>query len=212
MRKAVAPVLALLMLVGAGVLVWLYFDATGEPENTPAPAADLVLEPDEARKIADTTAHCPNPGEVSLCVPEAGISSHIQSQGIVDGYMSLPKDLSLTGWLTTTASLDQNTTEGSTLLAGHVQYAGQNGVLYPLGNSEPGQTISTFDNAGVETKWVIIEVKLFNKQSLPTEIFQPEGVERQLNVVTCGGEIHQGADGWWYHDSNIVVTALPLDP
>lgn len=245
MGRALSLVLAAVLVAGAGLAFWLYLGSDqAEPVNTPAPAVDLSLTPDEARAVAagpvqaaagndsfapvDMDARLVSDGDqgpyvktapVSLDeatrgplhvqVPSVRIDAPVQSQGISKGQMTLPADLGKLGLLETTAPLGSD--EGSTLVAGHVSYGGTPAAMYYLGLTKPGQSVKTWDEAGVETEWVITDVRLYSKQALPAEIFQPVGVPRQLNLVTCGGKLHRTADGYWHHDSNVVVTAVPME-
>lgn len=140
-----------------------------------------------------------------------GLDSPVTASAISDGYMEVPRDLRVSGWLSTTAPLG-GAAEGSTLLAGHVTYSGERGAMYYIGLSEPGQVVRTWDEDGAETAWVVTQVRSYRKEALPAEIFQPDGVERQLNLVTCGGRLYRASNGYWYYDSNVVVTAVPLHP
>lgn len=234
-RRVLSLALAVVMAAGAGVALWLYLGSgQDEPVNTPAPVADLTLEPEQARQLAgdvegvDLDARIAADGDLGphvrtspvvleesrgplhVQVPSVRIDAPVQVQGIAGTQMTLPSDLSRLGLLSTTAPLAA-TDEGSTLVAGHVSYQGSNGAMFYLGLTRPGQTVRTWDETGALTEWVITDVRLFRKEALPDEIFQPTGVQRQLNLVTCGGQLYRTSTGYWHHDSNIVVTAVPLE-
>lgn len=142
-----------------------------------------------------------------LQIPGIHLDAPVDAQGISGNAMTLPGDLSRIGHLDTTAALDAE--EGSTLLAGHVTYNGYHGAMYYLGLTAPGQEVVTW-SGGEPTRWVITSVKMYSKQALPEDIYQPSG-ERQLVLVTCGGELLQLGGGYYTHAQNIVVKAVPVD-
>lgn len=232
-----AGVVSVVLFALSGYFLLDHYTSRNEPPpNTPAPATNLVMTPEDAtamarsgisggadlaRRVTDdggpgalgphVRTSPPQAGQRSglhVQIPQVWVDTPVIAEGIVDGRMSLPDDLGTTGWLNTTAPLSAD--EGSTILAGHVSWGGVHGALYYLGLSEPGQIISTWDENDTRVDWVITSVKLYERTALPAQIFQPTGDERQLNVVTCGGELYRSPDGMWYYDSNIVVTAVPM--
>lgn len=181
-----------------------------------APVLPEDFDPQDLGPYVRTT---PVPAEMEalrLQVPsiyvDAGIVSESISASDRDQYgqsvMELPDSLGDVGWLNTTAAL--RSTEGTTLLAGHVTVEGVHGAVYFLGLTEPGALVKTTDADGRMSRWVITEVTNYAKTALPEDIFRPTG-PRQLAIVTCGGEVVQLPDGSWSHEENIVVRAVPVE-
>jgi hypothetical protein len=142
-----------------------------------------------------------------LYIPSLYVSAPIVPQGVSSANeMNLPDDLRHVGLLDTTSALDADS--GSTLLAGHVTVGETPGALYLLGRVSPGASVSTVDEDGARTDWVVTSVRSYRKSSLPPDIFDTEG-DRTLTLVTCGGEIVRTPDRRWTHEDNIVVTAIP---
>lgn len=174
------------------------------------------FDPDNLGPYVRTTPVPASMGALRLQVPSIYVDAGIVPEGISafdrDQYgqsvMELPDSLGDVGWLNTTAAL--RSTEGTTLLAGHVTVEGVHGAVYFLGLTEPGALVKTTDADGRMSRWVITEVTNYAKTALPEDIFRPTG-PRQLAIVTCGGEVVQLPDGSWSHEENIVVLAVPVD-
>lgn len=140
-------------------------------------------------------------------IPGIYVDSRIVTRGIDSaGRMDLSSKLSDVIRLNTTAELRSD--EGSTLVAGHVTQNRVHGALYFLGKLTAGSQVRTWDADGNRVDWVVTSVRMYNKQALPADIYDPSG-KRQLVLVTCGGNIFQLPSGRWTHESNIVVTAVP---
>lgn len=144
-----------------------------------------------------------------LQIPNIYVDAPLTNLGVTDlGRMALPDDLRYVARLNTTAPLGAD--EGTTLLAGHVTWNRDHGALYFLGNVTAGSEVRTWDADGERTDWVVNKVKMYDKQALPDDIFDPNG-KRQLAIVTCGGPIINLPNGGWTHEDNIVVVAVPKD-
>lgn len=141
-------------------------------------------------------------------IPSIYVDSRVVHRGVdAAGRMDLTSKLSDVIRLSTTAKLSDD--EGTTLLAGHVTQNRVHGALYFLGKVTAGSEIRTWDADGNRTTWVVTSVKMYRKQALPDEIYEPTG-ERQLALVTCGGKLMRLPNGKWTHESNIVVSAVPM--
>lgn len=188
------------------------------------PVAEPVAEPVDGPGTGPSTAPGvssvadagpPRAGEAvawvdRVQIPSIYVDALLEEHGLTPGNaMSLPENLSRVGRLSTTRSL--HAAAGSTLLAGHVTWNGENAALYYLGAVRPGASVRTWDGAGRRIDWAVTSVELFGKQALPDEIFAGDG-PRRLVLVTCGGPLVRRADGTWSYEQNIVVTAVPMDP
>ncbi|GAA1147272.1 class F sortase [Ornithinicoccus hortensis] len=237
-RSVLVGLVVLALLAAGGLLVWRGL-AEQPPEATPTPSEEFTITAEQARELAlgaaadgdlfripegedfgpyvrtEPVPTPPDGGTASadwsgrLQIPSIMVDAPIIDEGVTpQNTMSLPDDLSLVGRLETTAPLEA--AEGVTLLAGHVTWRGDHGALYFLGEVGPGARVDTWDEQGERTTWAVSSVELFDKQALPDRLFTPDG-ERRLVLVTCGGPIIQLGGGDWTHESNIVVTAVPVD-
>lgn len=100
---------------------------------------------------------------------------------------------------------------GTTLVAGHVSYAGQGrGTLFSLSLVRPGSRVYTVDAAGQVRVWRVVRLESVVKSQLPEDVFAGSRGVRRLVVVTCGGPILDDPHyGHTYRD-NVIATAVPL--
>ena len=100
--------------------------------------------------------------------------------------------------------------QGTTLLAGHVNYVGQgDGALFNLYRVQPGAVVYATDAWGRTTLWRIVSARSVLKQDLPASVFAGNQGARRLVIVTCGGDIRYVPGSGWTYDDNVVVTAVP---
>lgn len=102
-------------------------------------------------------------------------------------------------------------TSGTTLVAGHVNYAGQgDGALFNLYRVQPGALVYATDASGRATLWRVVSAVSVLKADLPASVFAGTQGARRLVIVTCGGSISYIPGSGWSYDDNVVVTAVPL--
>lgn len=98
---------------------------------------------------------------------------------------------------------------GSSILAAHIAYDGEDGVFVSLADVEPGAVVEVSDDEGLTRSYRVETVDRYDKEALPEEIvFARSGTER-LVLVTCGGRFDPVARSY---DDNVVVVATPLAP
>lgn len=142
-------------------------------------------------------------GPNRLLVPSLSIDAPVDVQQMDDkGVLTGPSDPSRVGWDLASAS-PSAAAQGSTLLAGHVNMAGQRGALWDLAQVTAGAQVSTFDATGIRTDWVVTSLEAADKDQLPSGLAATDG-PRRLVIVTCGGEVHDGE-----YAQNVIVTATP---
>ena len=97
-------------------------------------------------------------------------------------------------------------TVGTTLLAGHVNVAGEGlGALSELHRVEPGALVVTTDAGGAARYWRVEALLVRAKNDLPPF---PQDGPRQLAIVTCGGPLEHAPGGNTYRD-NVIALAAP---
>lgn len=149
----------------------------------------------------------------SLCIDSAVVPVYRQPGGA----LVIPPNVREVGMWTGGAPLSgpggKPVKQGTTLLAGHVDYAGQgNGALYRLYQVQPGATVYTSGSSGHLTRWQVTSLTVVAKSELPSWVFAGPAGPRKLVIVTCGGPVDyiQGY-GYSYRD-NVIATAVPADP
>lgn len=152
---------------------------------------------------------------LELSIPEANLVIPIVESPVVEGSNANEYEMVLpvsyqAGWLNTSAPLDA--TEGTTTIAGHVNWA--NGNFAPMSNlynAQPGMIVRTTSVDGTITKWRIDDEEpqtvKWGEFSTRYDIEATTG-PRKLILATCDGATN--TYGITVYDSNYVVTATAI--
>ncbi len=141
----------------------------------------------------------------AINLPSLGvIGAPIEPVGLEDnGELEVP-DADTVGWYEFGAGVDGG--RGSTVLAAHIAYNGQNGVFQNLVDLEPGERF-TIERDGEDLEYVVESVIDYDKWELPiSDLFNESGEER-LILITCGGAFNPDIASY---EDNTVVVALPV--
>jgi LPXTG-site transpeptidase (sortase) family protein len=172
---------------------------------TPVSLPPALAEP--ATSVATTTTEAPEPASLPqrLQIPVLGVDAPVVPVGLEsDGTMQIP-GATESGWYWPGAR--PGASEGSAVIAAHVDYAGQRGVFFDLRQLEVGSEVSVVDDQGATLRYVVTERFQVDKDLLPIdELFRVNG-SSTLTLITCGGAFDSGARS--YND-NIVVRAVPV--
>ncbi len=96
---------------------------------------------------------------------------------------------------------------GATVLAGHVDLGGAEGVFWDLTELEGGSAIEVHLSDGSVANYRTIRGTDFSRDTLPSaELFRQSGAPA-LHLITCGGEFNRNLGRY---ESNYVVTAAPV--
>lgn len=145
-------------------------------------------------------------GPSTLSIPSLGVSASIVSGGAKDGGMVLPESSKVAEY---TAAAPLASDKGSTVIAGHVNFAdGSAGALGPLYKITKGTPVYATEANGTVHEYKVTSLSVLSKQALPYDIFRTAG-SRQLVLVTCGGDI-ENVNGVPAYTHNLVVTAEPV--
>lgn len=161
----------------------------------PEPANEVhapACEADANKVTSDIPANLPAFG---WHIPSLGVSSSMTSSGVQNGRMVLPITTDGSGiWYSPSNPI--SATEGSTILAGHVNK--QNYYLSPWGylhRLKGCERVFVTDGAGKVTQWHVTEMYTVPQSDLTkvNEMWQKTG-SRSLWLVTCAGS-QVGNDG-----------------
>jgi LPXTG-site transpeptidase (sortase) family protein len=94
---------------------------------------------------------------------------------------------------------------GSTVIAGHVDLAGAEGVFRRLAEVEPGDRVAVTTADGDDRGYRVVARRRYDKERLPGWIWSRRGREL-LTLVTCGGSYDEGTRSY---EANTVVFAVP---
>jgi sortase (surface protein transpeptidase) len=118
--------------------------------------------------------------------------------------MALPADPEVLGWYRFGPAPGAGT--GSVVLAGHLDSERYGlGPLVGLREVEVGDRLRVTRADGTARRYAVVDVRRYDRQALPEELFARTGPER-LRIITCGGEYLPDAGGY---QQNLVVTAVP---
>jgi Sortase domain len=149
-----------------------------------------------------------------LVIPALKVRAPVVATGAVNGFMTIPADIHTVGWYdgtdvsgstTTAAHMPWPGQPGVSLLAGHVDWAGEGpGALYYIGQLVPGDPIQVIGSNQKTTYWRVSQPPIVvSKANLPSDLFNESGPPK-LALVTCGGPF-DAATG--HYLDNVIVWA-----
>lgn len=180
------------------------FADTAETQVPSRPTSDLaeLLQPagSAATLPADDTA--PRPVAMSFEAIGAAVAPIVPVGIEPNGDMEIP-GASEVGWYRFGPKPGST---GSSVLAAHISWNGEDGVFRYLPRAEPGQQFTVRFDDGSIAAYDVVAVRQYPKGELPVaEIFTTTG-DPQVVLVTCGGSFNRARNSY---DDNIVVYATP---
>jgi hypothetical protein len=141
----------------------------------------------------------------TITIPGKGTTQIVAEAIASDRSLGVPADVRKVGWDVYSAAMAS--AAGTTVMDGHINYAGQGaGFFSGLASTRPGELITTTSPAGITSHWRVTSDRLYPKdRGLPASLFSPGG-PRRLVLISCGG-----AFDWrtGHYLSNVVVVAAP---
>jgi hypothetical protein len=185
-RTLAAAALTASVLLGGGV-------ACGEPawvENpaaAPAPASQAV----------------PTPTSVRL--DRLGIESSLVPTGVdAEGGFVIPEDAGQASWFVPGPEPGQN---GRSIILGHVNLSGAEGVFAHLGQAREGDVIEIGQDGTQPRRWVVTEIVHQRKADWRAAGMYDELDHPEIALVTCSGDLVRQPDGTNSYDSNTILYA-----
>ncbi len=204
--KYLRPALAVLALLGGTAAIYAGSQGLGEPPTYQQ--APTVAKPFAAADPNTYTGTEPPPEmpPSTIAIPALGITAPVAESDIdASGALVLPTSDRTTRY---TGAASLGATEGSTVIAGHVNFAdGSPGALEPLAKITKGTPVYVTDATGTRHEYKANTAETITKTGLPQELFAPVGPP-QLVLITCGGLIDNTGSILEY-THNTVVTAAP---
>jgi hypothetical protein len=197
---------AVLVVVALAWIVWPDRDGSADLEavapiaTTTAPAATSTA-PDT---VATTVPPPPLPGPLvtptRLRVAAIGLDAPVVPVGLrPDGQMEVPSATAV-GWYRLGPVPGAT---GSSVLAAHVDYAGQRGAFFDLRSVPVGAEVLV-DGDGATRRFVVSSREQVAKADVALDrYFTAEGPAR-LTLITCGGAFDRGVG---HYVDNVIVTA-----
>lgn len=121
-----------------------------------------------------------------LRIPSLEINAAIHDVGVLkDGSMGIPEKPTDTAWYKYGPKPGE---KGSAVIAGHLNwFYGAKGVFERLDTLKPGDTITTQDEHGVTTNFVVRRTGYYGHEDDATDVFHSNDGIAHLNLVTCAG-------------------------
>ncbi len=133
-----------------------------------------------------------------------GVDAEITAVTTVGNVMQIPRDPHLLGWWRDGSA--PGDTSGTTVIVGHINYAGVTGALAVLPDARPGDAVA-IDEGSHTVRYRVTAIRTYPKSSgIPAAVFSRSGPAR-LVLITCGGPF-DGATG--NYEDNIVAYADPV--
>ena len=139
---------------------------------------------------------------VRLQIPAIGVSTPLVKLGrLPDGSLEVPKDWDTAGWYDKGPRPGQ---PGPAVILGHVDSKTGPAVFYQLRALRPGDTVRVGLADGRVLVFRVQRVQRYPKDEFPTEAVYFPTLNRELRLITCGGEFDYAARSYL---DNIVVYA-----
>lgn len=167
------------------------------------------------RNVGEIPSSAPTVGAAAIVIapirieiPRLGVAAPIVPVGTDNsGALEVPRDPKTVGWWQYGARPGART--GTSILAGHINYAGVTGALADIGTLNPGDDVFVYGfSKGKQQKlhFRITGVRTYDKQGLPfQQIFDQHSIGR-IALVTCGGPFDASTGNYL---DNIVAFAVP---
>lgn len=151
-----------------------------------------------------TTVHHAVPPGSRLRYARLGVDAPVVPTTAHHGVMRIPRDPRTVGWWEGGAGAGD--ASGSTVVVGHVNYAGTAGALGVLPDARPGDRVELDEPGSRVILYRVLAVRTYPKTSgIPAEAFARTGAPR-LVLITCGGPFDPATGNYL---DNVVVYAAP---
>ncbi len=180
-------------------------DATSAVEEVELATAQVPLRSADPETQARLWPGDEVASPVAVRVAALGLEAPVRSVGVdANNDFDVP-EAETVGWYKHGPAPGQ---AGSSVLAAHVDYGGQQGAFFNLAELATDDTFEVELSDGSVLGYRVIDTVLYDKSALPAdELFRKDGDE-VLRLITCGGSFDATERSY---RGNVVVTAVPLD-
>jgi hypothetical protein len=177
--------------------------AAPSPRGGPATAAEPREPPDVAGFHSVRTYDQPAP-PVRLWIPAIAVSTPLVRLGrLPDGSIEVPKDWDTAGWYDLGPRPGQ---PGPAVILGHVDSRTGPAVFYRLRALRPQDVVRVGLADGRILVFRVQRVERYPKDKFPTEAVYFPTLNRELRLITCGGEFDYASRS--YRDNIVVYATL----
>lgn len=144
---------------------------------------------------------------VRLRIPAIGVDTDLMDLGLLgDGSLEVPPLGFPAGWFTGAPTPGEL---GPAVIAGHVDWAGREGVFYRLRDIVPGDEITVRREDGSVAVFRVDRTEIFPKDDFPTDRVFGDIDHAGLRLITCIGTFDRAARS--YVDNIVVFADLVPD-
>jgi len=175
--------------------------AFGALPQAPASAAGPA-----ARQSVESAPAAPRPAVIPtrLTLPAVGVDTVLAGIDLdAAGVLVPPADAAVAGWHAGSAVPGE---AGPAVVAGHVDWAGEPGVLGRLDEVAPGDAVLVGRSDGTTLQFTVTRVARYAKAAFPTAEVYGTTPDRQLRLITCGGGFDPVSGS--YLDNVVVYASL----
>ena len=177
--------------------------AASSPRSGPATAA-AAHEPPGVAGFHSVRTYDQPALPVRLQIPAIDVSTSLVKLGrLPDGSLEVPKDWDTAGWYDKGPRPGQ---PGPAVILGHVDSKTGPAVFYQLRALRPGDTVRVGLADGRILVFRVQRVQRYPKDRFPTEAVYFPTLNRELRLITCGGEFDYAAGS--YRDNIVVYATL----
>lgn len=138
-----------------------------------------------------------------LRLSRLGVDARITAVTTVANVMQIPRDPHTLGWWRDGSAPGAAT--GTTVIVGHINFAGVSGALSALPKARPGDPV-IIRAAGHTLHYRVVAIRSYPKSTgIPAAVFSTTGRPR-LALITCGGPFDSDTGNY---EDNIVAYAEP---
>ncbi len=212
-KKALAAIVLLLGMtsfgVGAYQLTQRHTATTGKP-TLPNPAvtiAETITKPEEKKPTQEQASSykVPNDQPRSITIKSVNIYGLVQRVGLTkENAVGTPSNVNFAGWYANAALPGA---KDLSIIDGHYSGLYNGGVFKNLGTVKVNDVVEVeFGDKSIK-KFSVVEVKKLPEPESAAYLFKKQdGIESQLNLITCGGKYNKAKQT--FDDRTVVVTKL----
>ena len=186
-------VLLLSILIGLYFFLGSHEDVVNDedpvvPNTEEIEVPDIVTESTEIPEESEPEEfYVPADFPKYLTIPSINIRGYIQSVGIdQDGLIAVPTNVHLAGWYINSAKPGK---EGLSIIDGHRDGSSIGGIFRNLETLSKGDVLSVEYGDGTVYDFEVVDLKQLSiEESYDFMYSRIDGVDIQLNLVTCGGK------------------------
>ncbi len=189
--------IAILVVLGLVVLVAVIGTQSPSSRNSAAPVSDRVSVPIPLDASEITGLDVPSIGVATTEVTDLGLRE--------DNSLDVPSDAATVGWYDRSSSPG---TVGPAVMAGHVNYSGEDGTFAKLTDVKKDDTVEVHRKDGTTAVFRVDEVGQYDKDAFPTDTVYGPTSDAEIRLITCGGVFNSAKRSY---DDNIVVFGRIVD-